>query len=192
MPLTVPPRFRRVLPLAPLRLALIAALLLLCARPAAADDARARAHNESAKRLFNLGLFREAGAEYKQAYTESAKPAFLYNLGQCYKRLPALADLELARWYFQGFLKNAPDSPLRAHVEAELAKLERRIADARAAAPSVGGKAPVYKRWWFWTLIGAAVTGAAVGTALALRPSDMHPPGTTAGSVQLDLRGGLR
>jgi hypothetical protein len=29
--------------------------------------------------------------------------------------------------------------------------------------------APVYKRWWFWTAIGAVAAGAAVGIVLATR-----------------------
>ena len=59
----------------------------------------------------------------------------------------------------------------------------------RAAATR--GK-PIYKRWWFWTLIGAAVAGAAVGTAVALRPQDEQPVKGSIGDpspLQLPLRG---
>lgn len=33
-------------------------------------------------------------------------------------------------------------------------------------------KLPIYKRWWFWTLVGTSISAAAVGTGVALRPRD--------------------
>lgn len=35
---------------------------------------------------------------------------------------------------------------------------------------------PITKKWWFWTLTGAAVTGAAVGTYFLARPGPTRPP----------------
>jgi len=33
---------------------------------------------------------------------------------------------------------------------------------------------PIYKKWWFWTIIGVVVVGGAVGTGIALKPEDKN------------------
>jgi len=33
---------------------------------------------------------------------------------------------------------------------------------------------PVYKKWWFWTIIGVVVVGGAVGVGIALKPEDKN------------------
>jgi tetratricopeptide (TPR) repeat protein len=163
----------------------------LSAAPTLAEErpdgatALAKKHNAEAEKLFNLGLFGEAAAAYQKAYLAKPVPELLYNLGQCYKRLGATADLEKAVFYYESFLNNVPATPLRPDVEDQIAKLKREIAARRAALTR---PPPIYKRWWFWTLIGAAVTGAAVGTALALRPQDEKPvPGTIGEPSPLQL-----
>jgi len=143
---------------------------------ASADVVRAREHNQTAKRLFSLGLFEQAATEYTRAFQEDPRPAFLFNLAQCHKRLPGREHLERAIFYYKSFLQNDPTSKLREHVEGELARLERQL---RALAPLAlkdtrpsPKRTPIYKRWWFWTLIGAAVAGATAGTVVAATRSD--------------------
>jgi hypothetical protein len=68
---------------------------------------------------------------------------------------------------------------MREDIEAEIAKLRRDL-DALPAPrltpttvpvgptstpvpPPPPRSTPIYKRWWFWTLIGAAVAGATAG-----------------------------
>ena len=46
---------------------------------------------------------------------------------------------------------------------------ERRLGLGLAAGGGDAVVTPVYKRWWFWTLLGAAVVGGAVGGALGAR-----------------------
>jgi hypothetical protein len=46
-----------------------------------------------------------------------------------------------------------------------------------------GGEAPVYKRWWFWTGIGAVVV-AGVVTAVVLSSGTTRPTCTAAGGCQ--------
>ncbi len=41
-----------------------------------------------------------------------------------------------------------------------------------AAAPKPPSSTPVYKRWWFWTLVGVAAAGAGVGLGLGLTAGD--------------------
>jgi hypothetical protein len=41
------------------------------------------------------------------------------------------------------------------------------------APPAEPEPAPVYKRWWFWTLVGAAAAGAATAVLLSRQqPAD--------------------
>lgn len=144
------------------------------ARVARADEAaeRAKRHNAAARKLFNLGMFREAAAEYKKAYDAKQAPDLLYNLAQCHARLRAQEDLERAKFYLESYLRNAPSSPIRASVEKELAALNKKI-ERRKAGGDKGPSVPFYKTWWFWTAVGVAVTSAAVAvTVTSVQPED--------------------
>ncbi len=46
------------------------------------------------------------------------------------------------------------------------------------AEPTVTRR-PVYRRWWFWTIIGVAVAGGTTGLVIGLQPDD--PSGTLGG-----------
>jgi hypothetical protein len=174
-------------------LALVLAIVLVCPPLAAgADDAaaRARAHNKNAKQLFSLGLFEQAAAEYMRAYRTRPLPVFLFNLAQCHKRMVVREHLERAIFYFRSYLANEPATPMRAEIEAEIAKLRRQLAAFAATMPAATQPTerprPIYKRWWFWTLIGAAVAGAAVGAGVAASKASMEP---VAGKLYtVDLR----
>ena len=168
-------------------------LLALGVPPAQADEAATRAlakqHNEAAKRLFNLGKFPEAAAEYEKAYKVLPLPAFLYNLGQCHARMDGVKNLERAKFFFEGYLGNQPNAPNRKEVEQELDDIKRKLKtlrtfhkpmllmptavdSQRAALPP---PTPWYKSWWFWTVVSVAVAGAAAGTVIALQPEDPQP-----------------
>jgi hypothetical protein len=43
--------------------------------------------------------------------------------------------------------------------------------------PTAPPQRPAWKRWWFWTGVGAVVVGGVVATALLTRP-DVRPPGS--------------
>jgi hypothetical protein len=43
-------------------------------------------------------------------------------------------------------------------------------------APLKQVKPTIAEKWWFWTLVGTAVTGAVVGTYFATRPAPQRPP----------------
>ena len=40
---------------------------------------------------------------------------------------------------------------------------------------------PIYKKWWFWTIVGAAVAGGAVGTYFGVRSSKTDMPASDLG-----------
>jgi tetratricopeptide (TPR) repeat protein len=96
----------------------------------------ALAHFETAKRLFEVHEFGKALEEYNAAYVAKPDPAFLFNIGQCYRKL---GQNDVALDFFQQFLRKAPaDDPNRSQVEA-------RIADIQAEERAKGAQGPQAK-----------------------------------------------
>ncbi|MBW2735479.1 MAG: hypothetical protein JRH20_24100, partial [Deltaproteobacteria bacterium] len=78
-------------------------------------------------------------------------------------------QLQRAIFYFKGYLKNEPFSPMGAHIEKEIKNIEQEIAELRKPPP-------FYKKWWFWSIVGGVVVSGAVAgiTAVALTPEDQQ------------------
>ena len=104
-------------------------LLLLCllsggavaAGASAKDKAQAKAEYQKAQKQYDLGNFREALAGYSEAYRLDARPAFLFNIGQCHRML---GDHERAVFFFDRFLSfyppgKAPNDKLARELLAE-------------------------------------------------------------------------
>ncbi|MBA3455259.1 MAG: tetratricopeptide repeat protein [Deltaproteobacteria bacterium] len=174
---------------APVRLLLVLFVTLFAARVAYADDPSTRSakrHFDRGQKLFNLGKFDEALEEYQQAYEAQEIPAFLFNIGQCYRNL---GDYDAAIFSFKKYLKLEPDAENREQVEEYITELEaeqekgnsRRFKLDKKRDEPVGTAAPIYKKWWFWT--GIAVVGVAggVGIYAATRADPAGPPTTTLG-----------
>jgi tetratricopeptide (TPR) repeat protein len=92
----------------------------LAAHALAADSnkAIAKAHFEAATRLYDIHEYAKALEEYKAAYLAKPDPAFLFNVGQCYRRL---GKFDQALEFYQEYLKKAPpDDPNRPNVEARI------------------------------------------------------------------------
>ncbi len=163
----------------------IAAVLLVCARPARADDAATRTakrHFAQAEKLFALGRFDTALVEYEAAFDAKPLPAFLFNIGQCHRNLH---DYEAAVFSFRKYLRLLPEADNRDDVEELIRELEAKQAAERERAvleppppPPRKGK-PLYKRWWVWT--GAAAVAG--GVALVLVTRDRGVPSTDLGNV---------
>ena len=242
---------------AALRLALVAVFaLMLLAVPAFgtdADKAAAKAHFEAATRLYDVHEYAKAVDEYKAAYLAKPDPAFLFNVGQCYRKL---GKLDKALEFYQEYLKKAPpDDPNRANVEARIRNTDTgdvfdgeapqktttqlvppappgatRVAEpalgaevatpAPVAAPAAwvdlppqvppplataepsfgnpaaldltaaqspapaANSAPVYKTWWFWTGVGAAVVAGTVAAIVIASGGNGGPTATTALGTQ--------
>ena len=146
---------------------------------------------DRAVKLFALGKFDEALDEYQKAFEAKPLPAFLFNIGQCYRNL---GDYQQAIFSYKKFLKLEPDAPNHEHVQELIDDLEEKIAqgdtkrfqlDTHATEPDPPPArmtdTPVYKKWWFWT--GVAVVGVAggVGIYAATRPDG--PPTTDLGRI---------
>jgi tetratricopeptide (TPR) repeat protein len=182
----------------------VLALLMLFPGPAmgqVSPQEGAKTLYRAGSRAYKDGQFRRAARFFERAYALDNRPAFLLNVAQCYRqaKLPkkALVNLEL-------FLEVAPNSPMAAQVRVLMTRLREQIKKqeemlARATKPSpklqapkknvVAVKKPVtverpfYKKWWFWTAIGAAVVAASVTTAVVASSGDSYTKEGGLGSV---------
>jgi tetratricopeptide (TPR) repeat protein len=178
-------------------IAMLGAVLLLSWGPtpkAWAEEAaeKAKMHNATARTLFNVGKFKQAAAEYEKAYQAKPVPEFLHNMAQCYKRLDGIEYKKKALFNFESYLANEPDAANRQEVEEEIAALKRHIEKHRKKQEQAEQdqtlakkltvteeprSKPIYKKWWFWTAVGAVVAGSVVAIALTTGGDDRVPQG---------------
>jgi tetratricopeptide (TPR) repeat protein len=151
-------------------------------------DTRVAVLSALGERLYKLGRYDEAVAEYRRAYELRADPKFLYHIARCYRELGVG---EQALFYYERYLAAAPNAPERDEVLDRIAEIEaaRRPARARArpilmtddanAKPPVGRRP--WRRWWFWTALGGAVA-TGVAAALVFGRSEVPLPDGDLGS----------
>ena len=82
---------------------------------------QAKAHFATAQQHFKLGRFEDALAEYTSAYEAKALPAFLFNIGQCERKLEHFGK---AVFFYQAYLRDMPEAPNRETVEALITRCE--------------------------------------------------------------------
>ena len=174
---------------------LLAFVVALAPRPAAAEDAAMRAakrHYERGEKLFALGKFDEALDEYQKAFDAKPLPGFLFNIGQCYRNL---GETDSAIFTYKKFLKLDPDAPNREKVQATIDKLEEekargeserlKLTEPKREPPPVErpveSGTPIYKKWWFWT--GIAVVGVAGGFGIYEATKSNGIMGTDLGPI---------
>jgi tetratricopeptide (TPR) repeat protein len=154
-------------------------------------DARVAVAVALGERLFKLGRYDESVAEYRRAYELRADPLFLYNIAECYRELGAA---ERALFYYERFLAAKPDAPERDEVLDKITELEGTHRRARAShprlvvtpeettpkpVPSVGP----WRKWWFWTAVGA-VLAAGVTAAVLTGRSEAASPSSDLGGMR--------
>jgi tetratricopeptide (TPR) repeat protein len=93
---------------------------------ARADDNKilARQHFEKGQTHYKLGQFEEALSEYSQAYKLAPLAGFLFNIGQCHRRLE---DHEQAIFFLKGYLREKPKAKNRALVEKLIKDAEKKF-----------------------------------------------------------------
>lgn len=101
----------------------------------AASDRMARAHFESGLAYYSRGDYGEAIRAFQEAYDISRRPQLLHNLYLSHERL---GQFDEAIGFLRRFLAEAENIPTRATLEARLANLEAR----RAEAPPDGEPPP--------------------------------------------------
>ena len=145
-----------------------------------------------AEEVYETGDYQGSLEKLTQARALYASPALHFNLGLAYRGLGRDQD---ALDSFRRFVSetSAEDPALVArrreaswHIEALQARLHRAVLLTRPPAPppapAVAAVAPpparpaprLYRRWWFWTALGAVAAGA-VTTAVLWRRSSPGP-----------------
>jgi len=127
-----------------------------------AADQEARARFEKGRDAYNDGRYRDAWAEFHQAYKLSGRPELLFNIGQTADRLGREED---AIKSFELYLKHVPDAENRRDVENRVRALKERVAEAHAAEAAKPKPAP------------ATIPPGAVG------PQPAPAPGTFPGAT---------
>ena len=151
--------------------------------PAAAQssaDEEARVHFEAGRVAFSRGRYESALGSFQEAYELSQRPALLYNIGTTLDRLRRDQEAIEA---FEQFLTLSPDSDLAPEVQERVRILRENArpdlspegvasasgeADGDAPPMNPSERQPVTRKWWFWTIIGAVVVGAAVGIGVGV------------------------
>jgi hypothetical protein len=95
-------------------------------------DQRARSMFEMGRQAYGDGRYRDAWANFHEAYQLSGRPELLYNIGQTADRLGQDADALKA---FRMYMERLPDAKNRRDVENRIHALEERVSASAAPAP---------------------------------------------------------
>jgi hypothetical protein len=94
------------------------------------DPAAAKAHYAAGLQHFNLSEYEQALVEFKEAYRSKPDPVFLYNIGQCHRRVGRVDE---AITFYRSYLREAPEAKNRKEVEHRIEELEA-LQDAQSAS----------------------------------------------------------
>ena len=165
---------------------LVAAVALLLAAPVRADSAKATAHFEKGTRLYQVGEYDKALAEFKAGHVEEPDASFLFNIAQCHR---LMGQPRAAITFYKRFLSLSPDTPMRGDVERKINDLEDELhrqpippappplATRPASTPELPAASAAAiedrhslsgspSRWPMW--LGTAVTVGLAGAATAM------------------------
>ncbi|MDB4981809.1 MAG: hypothetical protein JWM82_2561 [Myxococcales bacterium] len=167
-------------------------------------DAEAQRHALLGQRLLERGEGQRAVGEFRRAYELRADARFLFDIAEAYERI-GLDDQ--ARFFYDRYLRAAPDALDRDEVQERLDALAKRTAGAKpslvpaASAPAPGSFAhdvvvipvapvapvadapespPLWRRWWPWASLGALVAGTAIAI-YAIDRAQTPAPATSLG-----------
>lgn len=159
------------------------------AEPLPAPPARTlREFSELGVRLYQAGDYDGAIRAFSSAYTLRARPVLLFNIAQAHRRAGREAD---ALPFYELFVRQEPQSPYKSEAEAYIGHIRGRL--STVGPPAVSTQAllaelernkpkPVYRKPWFWGVLGGALaaSGAVVAVGIVLGTRD---PQTTLGTV---------
>jgi hypothetical protein len=146
--------------------------------------ATAKACYKRGRTHYQLGEYREALKEFKEAYRLKPDASLLYNIAQCHRQLGELAD---AIKFYGNYLREAPEAANRNEVERQVRELkaaaERQQQQEQASVLPVTSLAPGSPEPTS-PLAPAATPSTAVppGPATTAVPAPVPPPAPPAGS----------
>jgi tetratricopeptide (TPR) repeat protein len=151
--------------------------------PRQTPTAHAQEHFTRGEKLFAVGEFREALAEYQASYDAEEHAELLFNIGQCHRNLK---NLDAAIFSYRKYLRLKPDAANRPAVEKLLEDLEdERSRQPKPRIPLLPHPQPPAEpssaKWWVWGGVGVLAVGAVVATVLLLPSAGV--PSSDLGNV---------
>jgi hypothetical protein len=163
------------------------------AAPNCDEDPACRPVVSRAREFSRAGQLDDALLSYQAAYRITADPRILFNVARIYHKQTRLLD---AKAYYQRFLDSGyEEESLRAKSQEYLAQIEAAPAQELEPPPAAlhstaltSGNAtvdaspkPIYKRPWFWVVIGTVVAGGVAGGVAAGVLVSQRPPAAPDG-----------
>jgi len=165
--------------------AILVGACLASSAPARADTNDARSHFTRAVELFKEGDFRAALIEFQRAYDAAPNYKVLYNLGQTNLELQDYAGaLKAFRGYLDGGAREIP-AARRAQVEADLKRLESRVARVEIAVNVEGADVTVDD-----VSVGKSPLASPILVSAGRRRIAATKAGLTSASRVIDVAGG--
>lgn len=152
--------------------------------------AKYKEHLQSALTKVATGDCDGAVTSYWAAYTLKPKTSIIFNVARVYRNAGRFAE---ALALYQRYLQEEPDTSVGPEVEGYIAEVQQRLREQQRAAEERLAKAnavlaermaeverhrallrspqrpqPVYRRAWFWGLVGTAAAGVALGVGLGV------------------------
>lgn len=154
-------------------------------------------HDAEATRLYKVGKFDESIVELQAAYRINPQPWLLINIGRCHLKANRPNEaLDAYNQALKGKVDASEQKEILAGISSAIRKRDKQREDERLAAeqrtaatvqekallpppplPAVPEKKPLYKKAWFWGIIGGGVAavGLAVVLGVTLRPTSTLP-----------------
>ena len=135
---------------------------------------------------YQLGEYREALKEFKEAYRLKQDPSFLYNIAQCHRQLREYSE---AIKLYGNYLREAPDADNRDEVERQIRDLKAAAEKQRqeqASAPPVAVPEPIRPLTPVPAAAAPGPTAATPGPAAGAAVPASPIPSASAGPAGLD------
>lgn len=96
----------------------------------------------------------------RNAFALTQEPRLILNIGRCHHKLGRYKEA-LSSYAQYGKLVPSPEPEMRETRDRFVKEAEAALLVQEASGST--GKTPVYKKWWFWTVIGAVVATSIAG-----------------------------
>lgn len=153
-------------------------------------DPVCKGHYDKALKLYDEGRYADALPQFEEAYSRRQMPWLMLNIGRTMQRLGRgqeaisyyerykkaeltldQATLDRVNKYIeqaQALIEKPPEEkPLEPKPKLDPAQVTVQNPTPPGITPEpqkdVPASKPVYKKWWFWTIIGVVVVGAVAG-----------------------------